>query len=37
MITSGKAIVYPEVPRFYGLMQKIASVTPKVPADSLAF
>jgi CubicO group peptidase (beta-lactamase class C family) len=37
LITSGKAIVYPELPRFYGLMQKIASATPKVPADSLAF
>jgi CubicO group peptidase (beta-lactamase class C family) len=37
LITSGKAIVYPEVPRFWGLMQKIASVTPKVPASSRAF
>jgi CubicO group peptidase (beta-lactamase class C family) len=31
VITSGKAIVYPEVPRFYGLMQRIASHVPKVP------
>jgi CubicO group peptidase (beta-lactamase class C family) len=33
LITSGKAIVYPELPRFYGLMQRIASEVPKVPAD----
>ena len=32
LITSGKAIVYPELPRFYGLMQRIASEVPKVPA-----
>jgi CubicO group peptidase (beta-lactamase class C family) len=30
LITSGKAIVYPELPRFYGVMQKIASEVPKV-------
>jgi CubicO group peptidase (beta-lactamase class C family) len=29
LITTGKAIVYPEVPRFYGLMQRIASEVPK--------
>jgi hypothetical protein len=29
VITSGKAIVYPELPRFYGLMQRIASEVPK--------
>jgi len=33
LITSGKAIVYPELPRFYGLMQRIASEVPKVPED----
>jgi CubicO group peptidase (beta-lactamase class C family) len=33
LITSGKAIVYPELPRFYGVMQKIASTVPKVPAE----
>ncbi len=33
LITSGKAIVYPELPRFYGLMQRIASEVPKVPAS----
>ena len=37
LITSGKAIVYPGVHRFYGVMQTIASVTPKAPADSRAF
>jgi CubicO group peptidase (beta-lactamase class C family) len=31
LINSGKAIVYPEVHRFYGVMQKIASTVPKVP------
>jgi CubicO group peptidase (beta-lactamase class C family) len=33
LITSGKAILYPELPRFYGLMQRIASEVPKVPAE----
>lgn len=33
LINSGKAIVYPELPRFYGLMQRIASDVPKVPAS----
>jgi CubicO group peptidase (beta-lactamase class C family) len=33
LITSGKAILYPELPRFYGLMQRIASAVPKVPAE----
>ncbi|MDX6581241.1 MAG: hypothetical protein QOI10_425 [Solirubrobacterales bacterium] len=31
VITSGKAILYPEVHRFYGVMQKIAADVPKVP------
>jgi len=31
LITSGKALLYPEVHRFYGLMQRIASEVPKVP------
>lgn len=31
LMTSGKAIVYPEVPRFYRLMQIIASKIPKIP------
>jgi CubicO group peptidase (beta-lactamase class C family) len=33
LINSGKAIVYPELTRFYGLMQLIASDVPKVPAS----
>ena len=33
LVTSGKAIIYPELPRFYGLMQRIASEVPKVPAS----
>jgi CubicO group peptidase (beta-lactamase class C family) len=33
LITSGKAILYPELPRFYGLMQRIASEVPKVAAS----
>jgi CubicO group peptidase (beta-lactamase class C family) len=31
LINSGKAILYPELPRFYGVMQRIASEVPKVP------
>lgn len=31
LITSGKAILYPELPRFYGVMSTIASEVPKVP------
>ena len=30
LITSGKAILYPEVHRFYGVMQRIAAEVPKV-------
>ena len=30
LVTSGKAILYPEVHRFYGVMQRIASEAPKV-------
>ncbi len=37
LITSGKALVYPEVYRFYGLMQRIASSVPKVPASERPF
>jgi CubicO group peptidase (beta-lactamase class C family) len=36
LITSGKAILYPELPRFYGVMNKIAALTPKVAADERA-
>jgi CubicO group peptidase (beta-lactamase class C family) len=31
LISSGKAIIYPELPRFYGLMQRIASEVGKIP------
>jgi hypothetical protein len=31
LITSGKAVLYPEVTRFYGVMQRIASEVRKVP------
>jgi CubicO group peptidase (beta-lactamase class C family) len=31
LLTSGKALIYPEVTRFYGLMQRIASQVAKVP------
>ncbi len=37
LINSGKAVVYPEVIRFYGLMQKIASTVPKVPEAERPF
>lgn len=30
LINTGKAIVYPELPRFYGLMQRFSSEIPKV-------
>jgi CubicO group peptidase (beta-lactamase class C family) len=36
LINSGKAIIYPELPRFFGLMQLIASQVPKVPAAERA-
>jgi CubicO group peptidase (beta-lactamase class C family) len=35
LVTSGKAILYPEVHRFYGVMQRIASEVPKVDPDDL--
>jgi CubicO group peptidase (beta-lactamase class C family) len=37
LITSGKALVYPEVHRFYGLMQRIASTVPKIPSSERPF
>jgi CubicO group peptidase (beta-lactamase class C family) len=37
LINSGKAIFYPEVARFYLVMQRIASEIPKVPASERAF
>jgi CubicO group peptidase (beta-lactamase class C family) len=35
LVTSGKAILYPELPRFYGVMQTIASEVPKVPPSEM--
>jgi CubicO group peptidase (beta-lactamase class C family) len=35
LITSGKAILYPELPRFYGVMQRIGAEAPKVPASEI--
>jgi CubicO group peptidase (beta-lactamase class C family) len=37
LITSGKAILYPEVHRFYGVMQRIASETPKLAPSERPF
>jgi CubicO group peptidase (beta-lactamase class C family) len=37
LITSGKAIVYPELPRFYAVMQRIASEVPKIPESDRPF
>ncbi len=37
LVTSGKAILYPEVHRFYGVMQRIASEVPKVHSSKLLF
>ncbi len=35
LITSGKAVLYPEVHRFYGVMHRIASEAPKVDRSEL--
>jgi CubicO group peptidase (beta-lactamase class C family) len=37
LVTSGKAMLYPEVHRFYGVMQRIASEVPKIPATDRYF
>ncbi|MDF2435550.1 MAG: hypothetical protein JWP44_5183, partial [Mucilaginibacter sp.] len=37
LITRGKAIVYPELPRFYMMMQRIAAEIPKVPESERPF
>jgi CubicO group peptidase (beta-lactamase class C family) len=37
VLTNGKPILYPELPRFYGLMQRITSEAPKVEASELQF
>jgi CubicO group peptidase (beta-lactamase class C family) len=36
LVTSGKALLYPELPRFYRVMQTIASRTPKVSREAAA-
>jgi CubicO group peptidase (beta-lactamase class C family) len=33
LITSGKALLYPEVPRFYWVMQTISASLPKIPTS----
>jgi CubicO group peptidase (beta-lactamase class C family) len=35
VITNGKPLLYPDVPRFYNLMQRITSETPKVAASEM--
>jgi len=37
VINSGKPIIYPELPRFLGLMQRITSQAPKVDVSEFAF
>ena len=37
VLTNGKPIVYPEMHRFLGLMQRITSEAPKVEGDQLPF
>ena len=37
VINNGKPIVYPELPRFLGLMQRITSEAPKVDPSEFAF
>ena len=36
VMTNGKPVLYPELPRFYGLMQRITSEAPKVHASEMA-
>jgi CubicO group peptidase (beta-lactamase class C family) len=36
VITTGKPILYPELPRFYALMQRITETLPKVAGDHMA-
>jgi CubicO group peptidase (beta-lactamase class C family) len=37
LVTSGKALVYPEIHRFLGVMQTIASDVPKLPVSERPF
>jgi CubicO group peptidase (beta-lactamase class C family) len=35
VLTNGKPILYPELPRFYGLMQRITTESPKLPESAM--
>ena len=37
VLTNGKPILYPELPRFFGLMQRITTEAPKVEPSALLF
>jgi CubicO group peptidase (beta-lactamase class C family) len=37
VMTNGKPTLYPEIPRFFGLMQRVTTEAPKVPPDALPF
>jgi CubicO group peptidase (beta-lactamase class C family) len=37
VLTNGKPIIYPELPRFFGLMQRITSEAPKADPSELLF
>jgi CubicO group peptidase (beta-lactamase class C family) len=37
VLTSGKPILYPELPRFYGLVTRIGREAPKADPASYAF
>ncbi len=37
LLTSGKAIVYPDIYRFFGVMQRIAAEIPKLPLSERPF
>jgi hypothetical protein len=34
-MTNGKPVLYPELPRFYGLMQTITSSAPKIEGSRM--
>jgi CubicO group peptidase (beta-lactamase class C family) len=35
VMTNGKPTLYPELPRFYNLMQKITATAPKLPGSQM--
>jgi len=37
LITSGKPVLYPELPQFIGVMRRIGIEAPKAPPGALAF